>query len=178
MHQADRGSLPFIVLKLEHFADKEKCIFKPEFFKKKKTKKQHSSLLVLQLGDLCQLPGYEHNTFLQFITSLGSRQPLKWLATYASHQLCLCLTCTAQTPLPCPLPAPFPPPPPSPTPDPTPASVSYRAALPAGMAGGKQRRRRRRKQISSFESKFCGLTAFRSEIRPRKRESQGQNQKQ
>lgn len=37
MHQSDRGNLPFIVLKLEHFADKEKCIFKSEFFKKKKT---------------------------------------------------------------------------------------------------------------------------------------------
>lgn len=38
MHQSDRGNLPFIVLKLEHFADKEKCIFKSEFFKKKKKK--------------------------------------------------------------------------------------------------------------------------------------------
>ena len=41
MHQSDRGNLPFIVLKLEHFADKEKCIFKSEFFKKKKKKKKN-----------------------------------------------------------------------------------------------------------------------------------------
>lgn len=35
MREADKGNLPFIVLKLEHFADKEKCIFKPEFLRKK-----------------------------------------------------------------------------------------------------------------------------------------------
>ena len=68
MHQSDRGNLPFIVLKLEHFADKEKCIFKSEFFKKKKKK---PSILVLQLGYFCQLLSSEHNTFLQFITSLA-----------------------------------------------------------------------------------------------------------
>ena len=44
MHSSDRCSLPFIVLKLEHFADKEKCIFKPEFLKKKKKKKKKKNL--------------------------------------------------------------------------------------------------------------------------------------
>ena len=100
MHQSDRGNLPFIVLKLEHFADKEKCIFKSEFFKKKKK----PSILVLQLGYFCQLLSSEHNTFLQFITSLGSSQPFKWLAAYASHQLCHGLTWAAQTPPPAPPP--------------------------------------------------------------------------
>lgn len=144
MHQSDRGNLPFIVLKLEHFADKEKCIFKSEFFKKKKNK---PSILVLQLGYFCQLLSSEHNTFLQFITSLGSSQPFKWLAAYASHQLCHGLTWAAQTPPPAP-------PPPMPAPSlllfphqpqtHSPASFSYRAALPAGMAGGEQRKRSRK----------------------------------
>lgn len=145
MHQSDRGNLPFIVLKLEHFADKEKCIFESEFFKKKKK----PSILVLQLGYFCQLLGSEHNIFLQFITSLGSSQPFKRLAAYASHQLCRphlgcsdSSSCSST-----PTARPFPPPLPAPTPDspPRPASFSYRAALPAGMAGGEHRKRRSRK---------------------------------
>lgn len=132
MHQSDRGSLSFIVLKLEHFADKEKCIFKSEFLKK-------NFILVLQLGFFCQLPSYEHNTFLQFITSLGSSQPLKWLVAYASHQLCLSLTWADQTSLSCPPPAPFFPPPPSQTrPVPLPASLTKQRDLLAWQEASKR----------------------------------------
>lgn len=158
MHQSDRGNLPFIVLKLEHFADKEKCIFKSEFFKKKKKNlTSQSSSQAISASSSALNTTYSCNSSLplaQASLSNGWRHML--LISSAG------LTCAAQTPPPAPppsLPAPsllFPHQPQihrPPTP-PTPASLTEQHCLLAWQEASREKEGAG--NTRSFESQSCG----------------------